>query len=127
MAVAAFETAQDTGGNSVNLGTASPGWLTFTVPAGKNFVMWNITNDGQAVTTYDQCGIAPGASIPRSFAFHRGMDVSTLLSAPVLESAVLEDYSFNMIDPSKVDFTRRYSTGTRTFIMKDVNLIAQSD
>ena len=130
--IAAAENAGETAAaNFTNLGSATTTngvvQKTITVPANRHFLWVNLTNDGHAVTTYDSTVQVELGQIatPRT-AFRRSIDRANLVDGDKLPVMVLQPDK-NLIDPAKVDVTRRHSTGSRSIIPADANLIAMTD
>lgn len=101
----------------------------FTVPAGAHYVVFNVTNDGQDVLTYDATAQIELGSMATAYEpFKRFVSGAVVegLAGKLSADEILQQYSFNMIDPAVVDFTRRYSIGTKNFVT-DSLLIAASD
>lgn len=102
-------------------------------PTGANFAVFNITNTGGTDTTYDQTTQFEkgskstiyeeyGTKIPQILISNLEQDLESKLN----KSEIVEVVSFNLIDPTKINFTKRYSTGTQGFV-SDALLIAATD
>ncbi|MDC4995510.1 hypothetical protein OHW19_02720 [Acinetobacter baumannii] len=100
---------------------------TATAPAGANFAVFNITNTGATDTTYDNTTQLEEGSQATAYEAYRTLIDKNLvdgLSETLQESDVIEKVSFNMIDPTKVDFVKRYSTGTLNFVTDNLGIAA---
>jgi hypothetical protein len=98
-----------------------------TAPVGAKFAVVNITGDG--TTTYNgtaqfEAGSTATAYEPYIVKIKKSdlQDGDKLLN----QTDILDNYSFNKIDPAKINFTRRYSKATKAFVT-DANLIAHTD
>lgn len=99
---------------------------TGITPVGAKYAIVNITSDG--TTTYNgtaqfEAGSTATAYEPYVVKIKKSdlQDSDKLLN----QTDILEQYSFNKINPSKVDFSRRYSVGSKGFVT-DANPIAAS-
>lgn len=128
MLVATAETSEEaSSANFTNLGSATGGTRTYTVPVGGNFLWVNLTNDGQAVTAYDgTVQIEDGPEVTSYAPFERLISKSRVEHGerfPVM----VDEVGINKIDPSAVVFTQRHSNGSQSVIPADANLIARTD
>lgn len=99
---------------------------TGTAPYGAKYAIVNITGDG--TTTYNQTAQFEAGSTATAYEpYVVKIKKSDLQDSDKLlnQTDILEQYSFNKIDPSKVDFSRRYSVGSKGFVT-DANPIAAS-
>ena len=99
---------------------------TGVAPSGAKFAVVNITGDG--TTTYNQTAQFEAGSTATAYEpYIVKIKKSDLQDGDKLlnQTDILEQYSFNKINPSKVDFSRRYSTGSKGFVT-DANPIAAS-
>lgn len=98
-----------------------------TAPSGAKYAIVNITGDG--TTTYNATAQFEVGAVATSYeAYSVKIKRSDVQDGDklLLQNDILEQYSFNKINPSKVDFIRRYSTGNKSFVI-DANPIAASD
>ncbi|MGE8624025.1 pyocin knob domain-containing protein [Acinetobacter schindleri] len=96
-------------------------------PVGAKFAVFNITGDGTA--TYNNTTQFEIGSVATVYeAYNVKIKKSEIQDSDnfVLKNEILDSYSFNKIDPSKINFTRRYSTANKGFVT-DANLIAHTD
>lgn len=101
---------------------------TATAPTGANFAVINITGGGSSDTTYDGTTQFEAGSVATVYEAYKPLIAATDIKGTALTKPdLIESYSFNMIDPAKVNFAKRYSTGNKTIINADSNLIAMSD
>ncbi|MGV0885970.1 hypothetical protein V6760_03745 [Acinetobacter venetianus] len=99
---------------------------TGTAPSGAKYAIVNITGDG--TTTYNATAQFEVGTVATSYeAYSVKIKKSDVQDGDklLLQTDILEQYSFNKINPSKVDFSRRYSTGSKGFVT-DSNPIAAS-
>ena len=112
----------------------------FTVPTGQGIthVVVNITNEGQSSTTYDNTAqIEVGSEttsyepykrlIPQSLVKDLESDISSLesdISSKVNKSEIIELVSHNLIDQSKIDYSNRYSEGSKGFTADNIGIAA---
>lgn len=106
---------------------------TAVAPTGANFAVFNITNTGAQDTTYDSTTQFEEGSQATVYEPYKTLidkkDIDGLeeaLAETLTENDVIEKISFNLIDPSKVDFIKRYSTGDKKLV-NDTLGIAASD
>ena len=106
--------------------TLSDGSGIVQVPTGYPFLVVNITDGGQDVTTYDDTlQIERGGEVTAYAAYEFALDPNKIAGGqqwPVLVS----EPGVNLIDPSKINYAQRYSTGSLGFVT-DVEGIAASD
>lgn len=106
---------------------------TAVAPTGANFAVFNITNTGAQDTAYDSTTQFEEGSQATAYESYKPLidkkvvdGLEQALAETLTENDVIEKVSFNLIDPSKVNFTKRYSTGTKNFV-NDTLGIAASD
>lgn len=102
---------------------------TGVAPTGANYAVFNITSTSSTDTTYDNTvQFEIGASSSTYEPYKTYMDILNIYDSQniALNDFIFNETSFNKIDPSKIDFTRRYSTGFKSFVT-DSLLIAASD
>lgn len=100
---------------------------TATAPTGAKFAVINIAHDG--TTNFDNTAQFEIGSVKTAYEpYKEYIALSDVENASdiLIDSDILYNDSFNKIDPSKVNFTKRYSTGNKGFVT-DANLIAASD
>ena len=107
---------------STALSVTTGGTATATAPVGAKFVVINIAAD--AVAKYENTamlvkGLAAVAYVP-----YKSLIAQADIQDAVGRSELLTSYSFNLIDPSKVNFTKRYSTGSKNFVTDTVGMAA---
>lgn len=98
-----------------------------TAPVGAKFAVVNITHDG--TTGFNNTAQLEVGTVATSYeAYYPKIKKSDIQGSEdfALKSEILEIVSFNLIDPTKVNFTKRYSTGTQGFV-SDALLIAATD
>lgn len=125
--VAAVDIADDDNGSFVNLGQFAETGGTFTIPAGKYFIVANITNNGQDVTNWDDTiQIELGSSVTQYAEYKLGVKKELVPEYEDLtkNSEIFSLVSFNMIDLTKIDYVKRYSTGALTFITDTLGIAA---
>lgn len=112
---------------------------TFTVPAGAQYVVVNITNAGQDDLTYDATAQLERGSVATAYEPYRrvlpasdigglgeAIEDTGLLDGLVERDAILVADSFNKINPAACDYERRYSIATLNFVT-DTGGIAASN
>lgn len=99
---------------------------TGVAPSGTKFAIVNITGDGTA-TYNDTAQFEVGAGATSYEAYSVKIKKTDVQDGDkfLIQTDILEGYSFNKIDPSKINFTRRYSVATKGFVT-DSNLIAHT-
>ena len=100
---------------------------TGIAPIGAKFAVVNITNDG--TTTYnDTTQFEVGSSATTYEPYRAYIDLANVYGSDgfLTDAEILYYDSFNKIDPAKVNFSKRYSTGSKTFVT-DSLLISASD
>ena len=113
----------DTGETYTSVG--GTGGPTFTIPAGHTHLWINLTNDGQAATTYDgtvQLEVGDTATAYEPYELGIGLAQINADLQPAIDLAADSSTiprmelvtSKNLIDPDAIDYARRYSTGTQT-------------
>ncbi|WP_291370145.1 hypothetical protein [Acinetobacter sp. UBA5934] len=105
-------------------------------PAGANFAVFNLTNTGQDVTTYDGTSQFELGSLATSYeAFFLKILKNDVAGIPELEQQVqakvstteVFDYkSYNKINPANCDYVRRYSTSTKGFTADTLGIAASA-
>lgn len=105
-------------------------------PAGANFAVFNLTNTGQDDTTYDSTAQFELGSVATSYESYvkkiakddvSGIDeIEQSISGKLTSSDVLEFKSHNLIDPSKCDYVRRYSTASKGFTTDTLSIAASA-
>ncbi|NLX17613.1 MAG: hypothetical protein GXY45_11705 [Ramlibacter sp.] len=131
-----FAAASDTAG------LAAAGVITngaITAPAGAKYLVINLTND--AALTYDSTAqVELGINITAYEPYTPMINPADIAGGARVKSeaitaedmggsgaeTVLEIYSDNMIDPASVDFSRRYSTGTKGFVSDALKICASA-
>lgn len=101
---------------------------TGVAPAGAKYAIVNITGDG--TTTYnDTAQFEVGNTATTYEAYKTYIDLANVYGSDgfLTDTEILYYDSFNKVDPSKVNFTKRYSTSSKAMIAADANLIAASD
>ena len=104
-----------------------------TAPAGANFLVVNITNDGQDVTTYDETAQVEQSEVATAYAPYSPVVPVNMVQGleDALANSLREDdflmlYSFNRIDPAAVDYARRYSIASKTFTADTIGIAASA-
>lgn len=121
MLCGAFELAQDSGGAVTNLGSvANP----ITIPANRHFLVVNITDNGQDVTTWDGTVQVERGPVVTAYEPWRVVvkddrlpPFATAADVAALRGELVEQVSHNLIDPTACDYTRRHSTGSVTKVI----------
>lgn len=97
-----------------------------TAPVGAKFAVVNITGDG--TTTYNGTVQFEAGSAATAYESYSAKIRKTDMQdgdKMLLQTDILEQYSFNKINPSLINFTHRYSTVNKGFVT-DANLIART-
>ncbi|RBO94939.1 hypothetical protein [Pseudochrobactrum asaccharolyticum] len=95
-------------------------------PAGYHYLVVNITNGGQDDTTYDSTiQVEEGLAITEYAPYFLRV-ADDRLPGYLRGDEILEDWSLNMIDPSVIQWTRRYSAASKTMILADATAIVAS-
>ena len=102
-------------------------------PAGAAFLVVNITNDGQDVTTFDHTAQVEEGSAATAYEPYtpvvptRAVDgLDAALAESLRQDDLLVMYSFNRIDPAAVDYVRRYSIASRTLTTDTLGIAASA-
>lgn len=122
----AASTTSSQASSFTNLGNTAGGVKTVTIPAGSAYLWVNLTGAGQNDTTYDgTVQIEEGSAVTsyEAYTLIVGTDkVKNSAKWPVMVS----ETGTNLIDPSKINYVKRYSTGFKA-IQNDELGIAASD
>lgn len=110
------------------------GWIdSFTrvvvAPAGANYAVFNVTTEGGGVTIYDgTTQLEQGDSITGYEPFYRQVPRSIVVGGDDLVNAseIIDESSFNLINPAAVDFVNRYSTASKSMQVDTVGIAASA-
>lgn len=98
-----------------------------TIPMGREWLVFEIRRDGGGNADLDaNVTIEPVDQARDAFAAGQGINPKYLPASTLMRPQVIEPWSFNLINPAKVDYSKRYSTGSKTMIAADINSIAAS-
>lgn len=131
---AGFVPSPELGQTATGIGTFSAVAGSLTLTATDPYLFVEMTNDGTGDTTYDgtiqiEHGDQRTAYEPYSLGIPQDevTDLEADLAARPERSEILEDWSYNKIDPAAVDFTLRYTNGTQSIVTAGANKTALSD
>ena len=126
MGVVFADAPSDTANFTGYVGT-QVGKRTVTVPAGYPYMVVNITNEGGTVTTFDDTLQIEKDTFATDYEpYHLVLrtDLIADFEQFLVEDDILEDYSHNMIDTTRVDFVKRFTQGSSSLITDDIGLAA---
>lgn len=127
----AVQIAWYTTADKASLAISNSTTKTATAPSGAKFAVFNITNTGANDSSYDgttqfEEGIKATSYEPyiNLIAQDSVAGLPEILAETLIESDVIEKVSFNLIDISKINFTKRYSTGSKNFVTDNLGIAA---
>ncbi|MDH5819491.1 hypothetical protein [Acinetobacter pseudolwoffii] len=129
----AWYATTDKNSNAISHSTSK---VAQVAPVGANFAVFNLTNVSQDDTTYDSTAQFELGNIATSYEAYvkkiakddvSGIDeIEQSISGKLTSSDVLEFKSHNLIDPSKCDYVRRYSTASKGFTTDTLSIAASA-
>jgi|GEM_PF-1141906 len=121
----------DGSGIGTNSGSGTSSGITFTAPSGANYLVLNITNEGQDVTTYDdtiQIEFSASVTVYEPYELlvpqHKVSLLVTDLAEKVRGTYLFDSKSKNLIDPEKINYIKRYSEAARRLVNDTIGIAA---
>lgn len=97
----------------------------FTIPSGVAYLVANVTNDGQDITTYDETIQIEKGFYPTDYSpYEKKIPISLVSPEAAKKSELIELVSFNKVDPARVNFIDRFSEGTGGFTVDTLGIAA---